>query len=90
MEFQFTLHAKLKLQERNITEEEVVKIIKSSKEYLLDKETGNLVAYGVREKSGHILIVVLSPDMKKIITLIDTSKGDIINKRKDRGRWIKI
>ncbi|MFN3740865.1 MAG: DUF4258 domain-containing protein [Thermodesulfovibrionales bacterium] len=36
MEFKFTLHAKLKLQERNLTEEEVINIIRTSKEYLLD------------------------------------------------------
>jgi len=41
-------------------------------------------------KIGHKLLVVLSEDMQKVVTLIDTSKIDIINRRKEKGRWIKI
>lgn len=41
-------------------------------------------------KAGHKLIVVSSTNLRKIVTLIDTSKNDIINKRKEKGRWIKI
>jgi hypothetical protein len=29
-------------------------------------------------------------DMQKVVTLIDISKIDIINRRKEKGRWIKI
>jgi hypothetical protein len=28
--------------------------------------------------------------MQKVVTLIDTSEIDIINRRKEKGRWIKI
>jgi len=57
----------------------------------LDTETGNIVIVGDRSlKIGHKLLVVLSEDMQKVVTLIDTSKIDIINRRKEKGRWIKI
>jgi hypothetical protein len=60
-------------------------------EILLDTETGNIVIVGDRSlKIGHKLLVVLSEDMQKVVTLIDTSKIDIINRRKEKGRWIKI
>jgi hypothetical protein len=60
-------------------------------EILLDTETGNIVIVGDRSlKIGHKLLVVLSEDMQKVVTLIDTSKIDIINRRNEKGRWIKI
>jgi len=83
MEIKFTLHAKLKIKERNIDEKEIFKTIRQPEEIFLDVDTGNIVIIGEREsKSGHKLIVVMSYDMKKVITIIDTSKIDIINIKK--------
>jgi hypothetical protein len=91
MKIQFTKHAYLKLKEREIEKEEVKQIIEHPEEILLDTETGNIVIVGDRSlKIGHKLLVVLSEDMQKVVTLIDTSKIDIINRRKKKGRWIKI
>lgn len=91
MFFEFTRHVYLKLNERDIKESEVMQVFQHPEEIFLDTQTGNIVMVGDRiSKSGHKLIVVFSEDMKKIITLIDTSKIDLINNRKERGRWIKI
>jgi len=58
---------------------------------LLDIETGNIVIVGNRNKlPGHKLLIVISQDLQRVITLIDTSKHDIIKQRKEKGRWIKI
>lgn len=91
MEFEFTLHARLKMEERNIDEKEVSKAIKEPEEIFLDVDTGNIVVTRtVENKPGHKLIVVMSYDMKKVITIIDTSKIEIIERRKEKLRWIKI
>jgi SOS response regulatory protein OraA/RecX len=92
MKIQFTKHAYLKLKEREIEKEEVKQVMEHPKEeILLDTETGNIVIVGDRSlKIGHKLLVVLSEDMQKVVTLIDTSKIDIINRKKEKGRWIKI
>ncbi|MDI6865123.1 DUF4258 domain-containing protein [Thermodesulfovibrio yellowstonii] len=91
MEIKFTSHAKLKMEERFIRQEDVIKIINEPEEILLDIETGNIIVTGAMgNRSGHKLIIVLSGDMERVITIIDTSKSDIISKRKERARWIKI
>jgi hypothetical protein len=91
MKIQFTKHAYLKLREREIKELEVRQVIEHPEEILLDTETGNIIIVGDRSlKIGHKLLVVLSKDMQKVVTLIDTSKIDIINRRKEKGRWVKV
>ena len=91
MKIQFTKYAYLKLKEREIEKEEVKQVMEHPEEIPLDTETGNIVIVGDRSlKIGHKLLVVLSEDMQKVVTLIDTSKIDIINRRKEKGRWIKI
>jgi len=91
MKIQFTKHAYLKLREREIEEFEVRQVIEHPEEILLDTETGNIIIVGDRSlKIGHKLLVVLSKDMQKVVTLIDTSKIDIINRRKEKGRWVKV
>jgi len=81
----------LKLKEREIEKEEVKQVMEYPEEILLDTETGNIVIVGDRSlKIDHKLLVVLSEDMQKVVALIDTSKIDIINRRKEKGRWIKI
>lgn len=91
MQIEFTKHAELKMKERLIDHSDVIEILKQPEEVFLDTETGNIVFTGkFHKKQSHILIIVLSYDMKKVITIIDTSKADIINKRKEKSRWIKI
>jgi len=91
MNIDYTQHALFKLKERKIDNSEVEKILKKPEELLLDLETGYLIAMGKRRfRENHLLIVVYSPDIKKVITIIDTSKTDILQKRKEKGRWVKI
>jgi hypothetical protein len=70
----------------------VEKIIKNPDEVLLDVETGNLVAVGNRiSRPGHRLLVVYSPGkIIKLITVIDTSRTEIIRTREEKGRWVKM
>ena len=87
----YAKHAEEKLKERGIFKDEVETLIKYPEDVLLDTETGNLILVGKREnKPNHILIVVYSPEEVKVITVIDTSKADIVEKRKEKGKWIKI
>lgn len=91
MDFEYTRHAQLKIEERGIQKSEVEEILKSPEEVLLDLETGNLIAVGKRETvQDHYLIVVYSSEKEKVITIIDTSKKEIVNRRKEKGRWVKI
>ncbi|MEW6002781.1 MAG: DUF4258 domain-containing protein [Nitrospirota bacterium] len=91
MKLDYTRHAQLKLKEREIQKLEVEEIMKHPDEVMLDLETGNLVAVGKRKTvQDHYLIVVYSSEQEKVFTVIDTSKRDIIEKRKEKGRWVKI
>jgi len=91
LKIEFTKHAHQKLKEREIEEEEVMQIIKQPDEALLDTETGNIILIGQRSlRSEHKLLLVLSDDMERVITIIDTSKTDIVDKRKENKRWIRI
>ncbi len=85
-------HAELKLKERRISKSEVVEILKNPEGVFLDIETGNPVAIGMRKSiKGHRLIIVYSSGEKiKLVTVIDTSKMEIIRIREEKGRWIKI
>ncbi len=91
MHFEYSKHAELKLKEREIQKYEVEEILKNPDEILLDIETGNLIAVGNRKfKQNHKLIVVYSRERNKVITVIDTSRTEIIKKRKEIGRWVKV
>lgn len=91
MNLDYTKHAQLKIEERKLQKSEVEEILKHPDEVLLDLETGNLVAVGKRKTvQGHYLIVIYSSETDKIITIIDTSKKEIVEKRKEKGRWVKV
>ncbi len=91
MRIDYTKHALLKLKEREIGRSEVQSVLRTPEELLLDIETGNLISVGKREdRENHLLIVVYSPEIRKVVTVIDTSKVDILQKRKENGRWVKI
>lgn len=91
MEINYTNHALLKLREREIEKSEVQAVLRNPEELLLDIETGYLISIGKRNnKENHLLIVVFSPYIKKVVTVIDTSKMDILLRRKEKGRWVRI
>jgi len=44
-----------------------------------------------KSKKDHKLIIAYSSGEKiKVVTVIDTSKMEIIKNREEKGRWIKI
>jgi intergrase/recombinase len=92
MKLEYTEHAELKLKERRISKSEIETILKNPEAVLLDVETGYLVAVGNRVyRQGHRLLVIYSPgEIIKLITVIDTSRTEIIKTREKKGRWVKI
>ncbi len=92
MDFDCSSHAEFKLKERKISKSEVEDILKNPENIFLDIETGNMVAVGERKsKQGHRLIIVYSSGERiKLITVIDTSRMEIIKMREKRGRWVRI
>jgi Domain of unknown function (DUF4258) len=85
-------HSAYKLKERKISISEVEDVLEEPENIYLDIETGNLVAVGERKsRVGHILIIVYSSGERiKLITVIDTSKMEIIKNREEKGRWVRI
>ncbi len=89
----YVRHAKLRLRERLIEEDEVKRIIESPFAKYYDVLTGCYVATGSRiKKENHDLIILYKSDeVVTVISVIDTSKYDEIASRKERiGRWIKL
>ena len=90
---EFSSHAKQKLIERAISEEEVIKSLQNPDYLFLDSETGNTIAIAPREKPNHHLVIAFREveGKIKIITVIDISGGKkLIERREKRGRWIKL
>ena len=73
MQSEYSFHARQRMNERGITEEEVENAIAFPDKVSHDKDT--TVALKLRD-NGHLLIVVFTETIntKKIITVIDTSK----------------
>jgi hypothetical protein len=92
MHFEYSVHAEHKFKERRISKSDVEEVLKGPEDVFLDIETGNLVAVGKsRSKKGHKLIIVYSPGKRiKVVTVIDTSRMEIIERREERRRWVKI
>ena len=92
MDMELTSHAELKIKERMILQSEIEEILKKPTVMFLDIETGYLVAVGARSSiKGHMLILVYSSGERiKLITVIDTSKKDIMRTREKKGRWVRI
>ncbi|MCX9083177.1 MAG: DUF4258 domain-containing protein [Candidatus Methanoperedens sp.] len=92
MDFECSYHAELKLIERRISKSEIEDILTNPENVFLDMETGNLVAVGQRKsiKDHKLIIAYSSGERIKLVTVIDTSKNEIIKNREEKGRWIRI
>ena len=92
MDFDCSYHAELKLRERRISKSEVEQILTNPEKVFLDMETGNLVAVGMRKSiKDHMLIIAYSSGERiKLVTVIDTSRNEIIKNREEKGRWIRL
>ncbi|WP_456469230.1 DUF4258 domain-containing protein [Archaeoglobus sp.] len=84
-EIQFTDHARMRLREREIPEQDVIETVKNSDEVLFDADKGNLVA--VKKVGDMHLIVIYAPSKPvRVISIIQTSKLNIVENRIKRGR----
>ncbi|WP_290595851.1 MULTISPECIES: DUF4258 domain-containing protein [unclassified Archaeoglobus] len=88
-EVKFTDHARKRLQEREIPEQDVINAVKDPDDVLFDADKGNLVAV---KKVGDVhLIVVYAPSRPlRIISVIQTSKLNIVENRIRKGRWVRL
>jgi len=92
IDFECCYHAELKLKQRRISKTEVGEILTNPENVFLDVDTGNLIAVGMRKsiKDHRLIIAYSSGERIKLVTVIDTSKMEIIRNREEKGRWIKI
>jgi len=53
---------------------------------------GFVLATGSASKPNHFLIVVyeLRKDKVRVITIIDTTKLELVKRRVEKGRWVKV
>ncbi|WP_324735252.1 DUF4258 domain-containing protein [Thermococcus sp. SY098] len=90
----FTEHARLRLRERRIGEEEVEAVLKEPAWRFYDLKGGHQIAIGARKKKDHYLIVVYdqSEDVIEVITVIDVSRSldKIISRRVESRRWVEL
>jgi len=91
-ECELSEHAKLKIEERNLSALEVTSVLKEPVAVFLDVETGYFIATGSASKPNHFLIVVyeLRKDKVRVITIIDTTKLELVKRRVEKGRWVKV
>ena len=86
----FTEHARMRMGEYGIPEEEVYNCISSPDELYLDILTGRVVA--VKKVSGgrYLITIYESNGEITIVTLFPTSKVNKIKKRVRSGRWLEL
>jgi uncharacterized DUF497 family protein len=91
-ELEFSEHAKLKIEERNISSSEVSTVLKKPSAVFIDVETGYFIAIGRASKPDHHLIVVYvaQKDKVKVITIIDTTKMEMAKSREEKRRWVRV
>ncbi len=88
-EIQFTDHARMRLREREIPEQDGIETVKNPDEVLFDADKGNLVA--VKKVGDMYLIVIYAPSKPvRVISIIQTSKLNIVENRIKRGRWVRL
>nr|WP_232462033.1 DUF4258 domain-containing protein [Thermococcus siculi] len=84
----------MRLEERGISLDEVIHVVKSPARKFYDLKTSHLVAVGPRDTEGQWLIIAYeeSEDKIEIVTVIATSKSldKIIQNRLSSRRWIEI
>ena len=91
-DLEFVEHAKLKIEERAISSLDVSTVLKTPSAVYIDVETGYFIAIGRASKPDHYLIVVYvaQKDKVRVITVIDTTKLEIVEKRVEKERWVKV
>jgi len=91
---EYTYHARYRIRIRNISENEVLHVLKSPHALYYDISTNSMVAIGPRtRKRAHWLIIVFvkEDNVCRVITVIDTKSIDkIVEKRTKSGRWVPV
>ncbi len=89
MKIEFTEHAREKLEERKIREETVIEVLKNPDYFLFDTETQNFIAVA-KEGEGWLIVAFAVERIVRVVTVLWSSKEDLIKKRIERGRWVKV
>ncbi len=86
---EFTPHARERMEKRSVTENEVKDTLENPDELLYDTKTGNFIA--IKEQENRYLIVVYVPlDVYRIVSVVITTKLNIIENRIRKGRWVRV
>ncbi|ACS90983.1 hypothetical protein TSIB_1934 [Thermococcus sibiricus MM 739] len=90
----FTEHARQRLKERKIEEDEIEKVLKKPKWKFYDLKNAHQIAIGERRKEGHYLIIAYDREGEsiKVVTVIDVSRNleKIVKRRLENKRWIEL
>ncbi len=82
-------HAIDRMKRRKVSKEEIKETLENPEDVLFDTQTGYFIA--IRKRNRKWLIVVYTPaERTRVISVIVTSKFNIVEKRKKQGRWIKV
>ncbi|NOY11756.1 MAG: DUF4258 domain-containing protein, partial [Archaeoglobi archaeon] len=85
---EFTPHARERMEKRSVTEDEVRDALENPDELLYDTKTGNFIA--VKEQESRYLIIVYVPmEVYRIVSVVVTTKLNIIENRIRKGRWVR-
>ncbi|WP_456478585.1 DUF4258 domain-containing protein [Geoglobus ahangari] len=86
---EFTPHARERMEKRSVTEDEVRDALENPDELLYDTKTGNFIA--VKEQESRYLIIVYVPmEVYRIVSVVVTTKLNIIENRIRKGRWVRV
>ena len=89
----YTRHARMRLNERRIGEDEVEEVLRSPDDEFYDVVTGHLVATKARtRRTGHTLFVVYerADDVIMVISVFDSSSPDKLILRRLGKRWLRV
>lgn len=82
-------HALERMRKRKVSEEEVMEVLENPEEIFYDTQTGYFVA--VRKRNRKWLIVVyISGREIRVVTVVITSKFNIVENRVKTERWVKL
>ncbi|MGQ4892933.1 MAG: DUF4258 domain-containing protein [Candidatus Njordarchaeia archaeon] len=85
----FTKHAIYRMELFKLSKSQIVDVLTNPKNILYDILTKNLIAIKPYENKQLIVVYKREEDIK-VITVLLTSKHNIIRNRMRRGRWVKV
>ena len=85
----FTKHARRRLESFGLSRDIVIEALRRPEKVFYDTLTSNLIAVKLHEAKYLIVAFNVDKDIK-VITVLLTSKHNIIINRERRGRWVRI